>query len=391
MEGLHKVISNKRRFSSIFQLPYVGLSKGKLVQLARWQVRFQGCEQCDLTEYHKLHLKSWGFCWWKVALQHQGRGEVFQVTWQWGICQKGLAKRWDCGVCPKCSAYEHRDAWHFWVGINGFGIKASLWPNRNYFHWSHWKTSQKKISWKSSSIPKTVALWKVALHILPLMCWSLSDFQLSKQFKRVGFLYGTSPRFFSRIDSSTFAEIQWLSFASTGWVVCCRITATLQTRSAKGFFEPCLLQRSDVSPPGWTNLSLTYLSSKQVQRYRWIVEIISSFSISVVCQSSNLLLFNWLLILGFSVSCRLTQEWCLVVEASTTIQQSPTWATAVYEWMHPVKLCKVWACLVGIYSNCFQKWVVLGPVKVYQVIVMDGFQKRHSLRATSRVILWANP
>ena len=22
----------------------------------------------------------------------------------------------------------------FWVGINGFGIKASLWPNRNYFH-----------------------------------------------------------------------------------------------------------------------------------------------------------------------------------------------------------------------------------------------------------------
>lgn len=170
VEGLHKVISNKRRFSSIFQLPYVGLSKGKLVQLARWQIRFQGCEQCDLTEYHKLHLKSWGFCWWKVALQHQGRGEVFQVTWQWGICQKGLAKRWDCGVCPKCSAYEHRDAWHFWVGINGFGIKASLWPNRNYFHWSHWKTSQKKISWKSSSIPKTVALWKVALNILPLMC-----------------------------------------------------------------------------------------------------------------------------------------------------------------------------------------------------------------------------
>lgn len=75
---------------------------------------------------------------------------------------------------------------------------------------------------------------------------SLSDFQLSKQFKRVGCLYGTSPGFFSRIDSSTFAEIQWLSFASTGWAVCCRITATLQTRSAKGFFESCLLKRSDV-------------------------------------------------------------------------------------------------------------------------------------------------
>lgn len=45
--------------------------------------------------------------------------------------------------------------------------------------------------------------------------------------------------------------------------------------------------------------------------------------------------------------------------------------------MHPVKQCKVWACLVGFFNQLVRwKWVVLGPVKVNQVIVMDGFQKK---------------
>ena len=77
-----------------------------------------------------------------------------------------------------------------------------------------------------------------------------------------------------------FFTIQWLFCASSGWAVCCRITATLQRRSAKGFFESCLSKGSHGSPPGCTcstHLSLfqttTALSS--------IVEIISSSWISV--------------------------------------------------------------------------------------------------------------
>ena len=39
-------------------------------------------------------------------------GEVFQAAWQWGLCQEGLQRRWDGGVCPQCFADEHWDAWH---------------------------------------------------------------------------------------------------------------------------------------------------------------------------------------------------------------------------------------------------------------------------------------
>lgn len=151
----------------------------------------------------------------------------------------------------------------------------------------------------------------------------------------------------------------------------------------EGLFRVLPFEEKWSSPPGWTNLwltgctnlSLTYLSSKQVRRYRWIVEIISSFF--QFLWAANLPIFYsstgwWFGDFRFRV---ITQEWCLVVEASTTIQLSPIWATAVYEWMHPVKLCKVWACLVWEFSTQLgnQKWVDdLGPVKVNQVM-MDGW------------------
>ena len=109
---------------------------------------------------------SQGFRGWGLTLQHRLEGEVFQAAWQWGLCQEGLQRRRDGGVCPQCFADEHWDAWH---GLQALTQQISgIIP----YHSS-------RIGWIIPKWPSDAQDGRLVSG-LPLLCWEPAGRALSK-------------------------------------------------------------------------------------------------------------------------------------------------------------------------------------------------------------------
>lgn len=179
-----------------------------------------------------------------------------------------------CLWTPRCLTLL---GWYQWVWYQGFTLAKQKW-----FSLISLENIPKENQLEVLLYSKNGCSLKSGIAHLASNVLSLLDFQLLKQFKRVGCLWWYIP--------PIFFMNRFVNFCGNPMAILCqhRMGSLLSDYRysadtlREGLFRVLPFEEKWCSPPGWTNLwltgctnlSLTYLSSKQVRRYRWIVEII---------------------------------------------------------------------------------------------------------------------